>query len=181
MQLYYYDSADTKTQFTAFTNQSDGSFSLTMQVKGSLVIKPATYNNFTPKTGQKEYASTAQNVQFAFRSSSAPVEGNVGIIEGDVYHDSNRNGVRDSNESSIYFYKLYLVDNQGGYHNTIEDAQTTDPGGHFKFINLPLGTYTVKLSSPSADYTIFKDSVSVTLTGTSTTVSNLQVPVYKNN
>lgn len=179
MQFYLYDSYDAQTQISTIFSDENGNFSITLQVRKGLIVRPTTYNNFRPRGGQLEFASSTSNIEFGFRSASAPVVSQVGIIEGDIFQDSNKNGARDSNESSIYFYKLYLKDNYGSGYNTVENAQTTDAGGHFKFINLPIDrTYTIWLSNPTGAYTIPKPETTISLTSTKTEEKNIQIPVY---
>lgn len=180
MQFYLYDSYKPEIQISTIYSDESGNFSIALNVRGNLVVRPTTYNNFRPRGGQLEFSLSTSNIEFGFRSVGAPVPGQVGIIEGDIFQDSNRNGVRDGGEQGIYFYKLYLVDNFNNYYNTDRNTQTTDPGGHFKFVNLPVErSYTLRLSNPTGDYTIDKPETYITLTSTQTQFTNLQIPVYK--
>ena len=181
MQFYIYDSYEPERQISTVYTGSDGKFTYTGYIRGKLIMKPTAYNNYSPSSSQIEYSYSGQEHTFSFRSSSAPVVTNTGIIEGDIYHDANKNQIKDSGELGIYFYKLYLIDSSGNYFNTIQNAQTTEESGHFKYVNLPIpGNYTLQLSNPTGDYIIFKSDNSIGLTQTNTQNTNLQIPVYKN-
>jgi len=181
MQFALYDGYKPSIQISTVYSDSSGSFSITLSVRGGLMVYPTASNNFVPKTGNKKYASTTSGVQFGFRSASAPVANqNVGIIEGNIFQDGNRSGSRDSGENSVYFYKLYLIGSGGNYFNTDQNAQTTDQSGHFRFVNLPVpGTYTLQLSNPTGEYDISKPETTITLTSTQTENKNIEIPVFK--
>jgi hypothetical protein len=180
MQIYFIDSYNSQTVSTVFTNSS-GNFNHTVSVRGNLVLRPSAYNNFVPKSDDKTLSTSANNLEFRFRSASAPVPNqNIGILEGNVFHDANRNLTRDAGESSVRFYKLYLKDSSGNYFNTVQNAQTTDDGGHFKYINLPIpNTFTLQLSNPTGAFEILKANTNITLDHNNPQNTNIEIPVYK--
>lgn len=181
MQVNAYDSSKPTDQISTVFSEVDGNFSISLSVWGDLILTPKTYNNFRPKGGTQQFSTSRSGIQFGFRSASAPVANQVGIIEGDIFQDSNRNGTRDSGEQGIYFYKLYLLDSSGNYYQNTESAQTTDAGGHFKYINLPADrTFTIRLSNPTGAYTIERAETNITLTSTNTQNTNVQIPVVQN-
>ena len=181
MQLFLYDSYSPSIQISTVYSDSNGNFSITLNVRSGIIVHPTAYNNFVPKTGDKKFSNTSSGAQFGFRSASAPVANqNIGIIEGNVFQDANRNMSRDGGENTTYFYKLYLQDGQGNYFNTVENAQTTDAGGHFKFINLPVpANYTIRLSNPTGAYEILRPETAISLTQTNSQNTNVEIPVYK--
>lgn len=180
MDLNYSDSSKPDPAYTYFTVDS-GNFSVSLNVKGNLIVNPLTYNNFRPRNGALTFSSNATNIAIPFRSASAPVVNQSGVIEGDVFNDTNKNHSRDSGENGIYFMKLYLQDSSGNYYNTEENAQATDPGGHFKYVNLPIGkTFTITLSNPTGTYTINKTTYNFSLTNSTPTISNINIPVTQN-
>ena len=182
MQFYFYDSYDQNKQISTVFTELGGHFSITLPVRNNLIIKPTTYNNFRPRGDQQGYSQSNNNLQIAFRSASAPVVNQVGIIEGDVFQDNNQNGIRDSGEQGIYFYKLYLIDDRGNYYeNSSQNAQATDAGGHFKYMNLPIGrSFILRLSNPTGEYIINRPETTITLTNTNTENTNVQIPIFKN-
>lgn len=180
MSLKYYDTNNPSLVYDYFTGDG-GNFSISYQVRGNLVVNPVTYNNFRPRNGGLTFTNNATNIVIPFRSASAPVVNQSGVLEGDIFQDINKNNTRDSGENGIYFMKLYLKDENGNYYNTVEDAQTTDPGGHFKYVNLPIGKrFTLVLSNPTGAYAINKTTYDYTLTNTTPTISNLAIPVFQN-
>ena len=181
MQFYLYDSYNPSEQISSVNSDSNGNFSITLNVRKGIIVHPTAYGNFVPKTGDKTFLSNSIGSQFGFRSASAPVPNqNIGIIEGNVFHDANRNLSRDGGENTTRFYKLYLQDSQGNYFNTVENAQTTDEGGHFKYINLPVpATYTIRLSNPTGAYEILKPETTISLTLTNSQNTDVGIPVYK--
>jgi len=178
MQMYFYDSIKPSVQLNTVFSDVNGNFTNSLSILGNMVLTPTTYNNFRPRGGSLTFSGNDSNIKVGFRSASAPAANLTGIIEGDIYQDTNRNNNRDNGESSTYFYKLYLVDSNGNYYNTVENAQTTDSGGHFKWVNLPADrTFTIKLSG--MDVIIDKSEYSYTLSGTHTQEVGIQIPIYK--
>lgn len=179
MEFCFYDSYDQSDQGCLFT-ASDGYVSHSFYVKGNLVVEPRQYNNFTPSSGKKEFSGSIQGTKFAFRSSTIPDGGKVGVLEGDFFNDTNENGVFDSGEERIYFYKLYLVDENNAYYYTVDGAQATDPSGHFKYVELPTNkTYKLVLSTDPSLYKVSKTEYSYSFSPTKTTISDLKIPVVK--
>jgi hypothetical protein len=176
--LHWYDSTKS-SQKLLFQTDSSGSFSITYNVLGNLGVEGYVWNNLTPISGTQVFTKNTDNIAIGFRSTNAAEQTGAGVIEGDIFQDSNRNGSRDSGESGIYFYKLYLVDSSGGIRNTVEGAQATDQGGHFKYTNLPYGTYKIQLSNPSGEYTMDRPETSITLSSSNSSVTNIQISVFK--
>lgn len=153
MQFLIYDSATNEWINTIYSGQ-DGTFAVTNTVQGNLILKPTCNDNFCPKDSQKEFSSSTSNLQFGFRSASAPTGSNNGVIEGDLIGGSQQ-------------YKFYLLDKNGNYYSNIDWA-----GGHFKIQNLPNNkTYLVRISygdgSPS--------NTEVTLTPSSPEQKTVQI------
>lgn len=181
MQFYLYDSKNPDFQLSTIYSEENGQFTAQLNVTGNLIIKPTGYNNFTPKSPTQTYSSSTNNVSFGFRSNSAPVAGNNGLIEGDTFHDQNRNGTRDNGESGTFFYTLYLKDSDNNYYYTDQNTQTSDQGGHFKFQNLPTNkTYQLILSTDPSLYEVNTTTYTYTLTPSEHQKTNLQIPVFKN-
>lgn len=176
--LRWFDTSNPSVKF-GLPADSSGSFSTTQSVLGNLGIQGFTQNNFSPKTGAQTFSSSTSGISVAFRATNAADQVGSGVIEGDIFQDSNRNGVKDSGENGIRFYKLYLVDSNDGYYYTTSSGYGTDDGGHYKYINLPFGTYTLKLSNPTGDFIMDRLETSVTLSYSNPSVTNIQIPVFK--
>ncbi|MFH1112217.1 MAG: T9SS type A sorting domain-containing protein [Patescibacteria group bacterium] len=63
--------------------------------------------------------------------------GELGKVEGVVYHDKNQSGSRDEGEEGLIGWKMYLV-------GTSTDSVETDAQGHYCFSAVSRGTYTLK-------------------------------------
>ena len=66
-----------------------------------------------------------------------------GAIAGYKWHDLNRDGVFDDNESGIQGWTIYLDSNQNGKLDDGETATVTDADGFYSFTDLGFGSYTV--------------------------------------
>ncbi|MEK7521362.1 MAG: hypothetical protein AAB599_00990 [Patescibacteria group bacterium] len=179
MELRFYDSTKLNEWIGTTYSENDGNFVYNLSVYGNLLLKPNAGNGFSPRdNSSKTYSKDTSGISIGFRSSSAPVTGNSGVIEGDTYNDTNRNNARDSGEETVFFYKLYLQDSDGNYYDVVPDSWG---GGHFKYINLPLNkTYKLWLS-PASSYQVNRTEYNYTLTGSNPTVSDTQIPVVKVN
>ncbi|MFA3783372.1 choice-of-anchor A family protein [Melioribacteraceae bacterium 4301-Me] len=60
-----------------------------------------------------------------------------------IWHDTNVNGIQDSNEPGIPGVIVELLDS----NNNIIATDTTDSNGHYEFSNLDNGTYKVRVAS----------------------------------
>ena len=157
MQFFVYDSA-TNEQITTVYTEANGEFSFTTTVKGNLPFKPTCSNNFCPREeGTKTFSSSTSNLQYGFRSGSAPKEGSNGIIEGDIIVENEK------------LYKFYLMDKDNNYYQS-----GGIDGGHFKFDNLPDNrTYVIRISYADGN----QQDMEVTLTPSSKEKRNIQVRI----
>ncbi len=65
----------------------------------------------------------------------------MGRISGNVFHDLNGNGVKDTGEPVISGQKIYLT-------GTITDSTTTNVDGNYSFDSLAIGTYSITENIP---------------------------------
>lgn len=180
LPLYIYDSYDPNKQITTVYSDKDGKFSVATNIRGNLLVKPMPWNNYVPTVGTKEYSSDTNAAEIGFIASSQVSE-NTGEIEGEVFHDANRNGNKDAGESGVDFYTLYLVDDSGGYYNTWLNMQRTESNGRFKYTNLPLNRiYKVKLSNPTGAFVIDRPETPVSLSTNYPRSIGVYIPVFKN-
>lgn len=155
MQFLIYDSSTNEWINTVYSEEGGG-FSVTNTVKGSLVFKPTCNDNFCPKEGAKTFSVSASNLQYAFRSASAPTGENNGVIEGDVIIEKDRQ------------YKFYLMDRDNNYYS----GETT--GGHFKYQNLHNNkTYVIRISYGDGN----PQDMEITLTPSSPEQKTIQVRI----
>ncbi|MGO4454783.1 SdrD B-like domain-containing protein [Arthrobacter sp. RAF14] len=75
----------------------------------------------------------------------------TGSLGDKVWRDDNGDGIQDPNEPGVSGVKVELLDQDG---NPVKDANgnpittTTDANGNYKFSDLPLGSYKVKVDLP---------------------------------
>lgn len=173
--IYYYDTLNPSLKYTMHAS-TDGNFTITLTVNGKLAIQPAAWGGYTPKSSTQEYSRSEAGVKLGYRSASAPTGNNVGILEGNTFNDTNRNLVRDGGEGGIRFYKFYVQDSEGNYY----EGDIPDDGGHFRFVNLPLGkTYTIRLSNPTGAFIMDQPETQIRLDNNKFQDTNIQIPVYK--
>lgn len=87
----------------------------------------------------------------ATSTPNPPATSTPGTISGTVFHDLNKNKVKDSNESGLSGWKvwLHLGSKKDGYNNPIIATATTDSNGRYSFANLAVGNYFVEQEEPS--------------------------------
>jgi hypothetical protein len=68
----------------------------------------------------------------------------LGLISGNVFSDSNSNGLKDSGESLLSGWTVYLDSNDNGIMDPGEIFAITDASGSYSFNNLALGVYNVR-------------------------------------
>jgi hypothetical protein len=176
--LHWFDTNNQSLKFT-FQTDSNGNFSITTSTLDGLSVEGFVLNDLRPIRGVQLFSKNTNNIAIGFRSINTSQQAGLGIIEGDIFQDSNRNGSRDNGENGVYFYKLYLVDIDGGIYNTIEGTQTTEQDGHFKYTKLPYGEYKIQLSNPTDQYIIDKPQMFVIINPTNPSVTDIQIPILK--
>jgi SdrD B-like domain len=133
------------------------------------VIEPADKAFSTPTLGAP---TTDSNVDHT-SGKSAPVTVNsgdqiteldaglipVGSLDGFVWVDSNKNGVRDPGETALANVVVRVVDTNGATVATV----TTDADGSFKVDKIPTGTYSVIQSQPDRYASTTPNTVTVTV------------------
>jgi large repetitive protein len=82
-----------------------------------------------------------------------------GAITGQVFVDTNRNGVRDGAEEPIADIVLHLVDASG----KVVATTTTDANGNFRFDDVPIGQYTITEEQPLRYRSTTPDALTVTV------------------
>ncbi len=75
---------------------------------------------------------------------------NNGTISGVEFEDTNRNGVRDANETGIAGATVYLDLNKNSLRDVGEPSVLTSSDGSYSFNNLLPGTYSVRSDAPSS-------------------------------
>jgi hypothetical protein len=78
----------------------------------------------------------------AIRLSAPPIGGD---IRGQLYHDLNRDGVRDPGEPGLPGWTVYLDLDGNGVRDPSEPFTVTDAQGNYTFSHLVPGNYTVRV------------------------------------
>src|SRR5262249_6971802 len=90
-----------------------------------------------------------------------------GTITGQVYHDLDGDGLRDTGEPGLAGWTLYLDANNNGIRDPGETAVSTDASGKYSFTGLPNGSYVIRevlqtgwrrISPASGSYTVTLDA-----------------------
>jgi len=143
------DSALDANEKSATTNAS-GQYTLSSLGAGSYkvrTIKPSGWvqtfptNNFglnvTLSSGQN-----STNNNFLTRQSSAT---NTGKIQGNVFHDFDRDGVKDSGDTGLSGWTVYIDLDNDSVLDSNEVRVLTDSSGNYSLNNLAAGTYKVRI------------------------------------
>lgn len=70
-------------------------------------------------------------------------------IAGVVYNDVDRDGTRDTGESGLANWQVYIDTNGDGFLTPGEQTATTDANGAFRLAGLVPGTYRIREVRPS--------------------------------
>ncbi len=74
-----------------------------------------------------------------------PTPAGIGRISGNVFHDFNRNGVKDSGDAGLGGFVLYIDTDNDSILDTNEQRVLTDSSGNYVFSNLGSGTYKIRM------------------------------------
>jgi hypothetical protein len=72
-----------------------------------------------------------------------PITG-TGSISGTVFHDFDRDGVRDAGDIGISAWRVYIDTNNNGVLDSGEISVLTNSSGNYKFSGLSAATYKVR-------------------------------------
>ena len=123
-------------------------------------IPSAGYFDITLGTNQ-----TASGKSFGFTAST--------LISGYVFKDSDKDGLKDSNEAGLSGWRVYLDDNKNGKYDSGESYTYSDSGGNWTMKGLNPRAYTVRvvqqpkyaLQAPTPGYWAFTLAGGQTKTG----------------
>jgi hypothetical protein len=97
----------------------------------------------------------SNGAQTATLSSGGVATGkNIGVtqkvlISGTVFNDANGNKTKDSTETGLSGWKVYVDLNKDGKFESTEPSTTTDSSGNWKFTTLQAGTYVIRVAPPT--------------------------------
>jgi len=149
---------------------ANGAFTLTSTTNGSFTIRamaPAGYTTGVIPTVNLTNGSTlSANVGLKPSTSSAG-----GTVTGEVFSDTNRNGILDSGENPVSGATVFLDANGNGQLDNGEVSTTSNASGIYTLTSATNGVFTVRAQA-TGSFT-GSTSPSVSLTGGSTTTENI--------
>ena len=92
--------------------------------------------NVTVKIGISDYSATFGSYLLGSTNGS---------ISGNVFHDFNRNGARDTGDTGLAGWTVYLDKDNDGILDSNEARVLTDSSGNYIFNNLAAGTYKIRI------------------------------------
>ena len=129
------------------TTDSYGNYSFTGLSTGSYrvrAIKPSGYRISNPSSGYHDvYVSgnTLSGKNFGFTQRI--------LISGRLWVDSDSDGLKDSTESVLSGWTVYIDKNKNGIFDAGENNVKTDLSGNFSFKSLVSGTYRLRVVQQS--------------------------------
>ena len=150
--------------YSVDVNWGDGSADTKFSVAapGTIPAQSHTYATSGSKTASivitDAKAHTSNKATFGVTVTGTTT--NTASIAGNIFKDTNANGVKDTTETGFSAVKVYIDANKNGVFDTGEVSVTTDSSGNYKFANLAAGTFRVrevlpsgyKLIAPAAGY-----------------------------
>jgi hypothetical protein len=144
---------------------SGGRYVIDGLAQGAYVVRhvaPAGMTRSTPRAADAAHRVwlsptrvTASNLNFGYYRNTA-------AVTGEVYDDANNNGKRDATERRIAGARAYVDRNQNGLRDATEPFFTTGAAGVYFLLNLPPGTFTIRVEPPTG-YRALGTGVRVTL------------------
>lgn len=155
-----YDSTGT-TLLTTLTTDASGGFSYPNQLPGNFVVVEHDLLGYVSTTSNRLTVTvtpggTARADYGDYRATTVANS----LIRGQVYTDTNLNGIRDAGEVVIPGVTVNLLDAAG----TVINTTTTDANGAYRFNSLSSGVYTVQETNLPGYASSTLDHVSLTLT-----------------
>tara|TARA_R110002073_G_scaffold46789_1_gene127415 strand:+ start:4853 stop:11017 length:6165 start_codon:yes stop_codon:yes gene_type:complete len=89
---------------------------------------------------------------FDFGLAPPPPPPPAGTIEGQVWFDVNKNGIREPSEDNLGGIEIYIDANNNGKLDLGEPIQTTDDVGRYAFTNVPVGDHAIRQVIPRGFY-----------------------------
>jgi hypothetical protein len=135
------------------TTDASGNYKFSNLAAGTYKIReilPSGWVQTTPTSnfGNNATLTSGQNVSgknFGTRQTTAA----TGKISGTVFHDFNRNGVRDTGDTGLSGWTVWIDTDLDGVLDSNERRTTTDSSGNYSFGTLAAGTYKIRTVKPS--------------------------------
>ncbi|MBD2169240.1 DUF4114 domain-containing protein [Calothrix membranacea FACHB-236] len=179
-----YDNGETLVSTT--TTKTSGFYSFTEIDPGDYFLEfiaPTSYL-FTPENQGDDDITDSDVNQTTGKTLIFTVEGGedysnwdaglyqLATISGQKFHDIDSDSVKDTNESGLAGWTIYLDTNQNGELDDSETSTQTDANGNYSFNDLVPGTYTVAEVMQSGWQQTFPGNSSVLAQSITTTASD---------
>ena len=123
-------------------------------------------DKYVNKASAQVYAETEEMV-----TSKVTTQVVLRTIEGIAWKDANANGIKDANEEIYKDVAVTLTDANGAQVTDVDGHTVTtintDDNGYYKFTNLPMGNYLVKVAVADNTYMLTEKEV-----GSNTTINS---------
>jgi hypothetical protein len=131
------------------TTDSAGNYKISNLAGGSYIVRtvvPSGWTQTLPSGGFGIHAtvSSTQNLtnqNFGTKSTSTA----TASVAGNVFHDFNRNGSKDSGDSNLSGWTVWVDYDNDKVKDSNEPSATTDSNGNYKISGLAAGSYIVRV------------------------------------
>ncbi|MFI5378499.1 MAG: SdrD B-like domain-containing protein [Tepidisphaerales bacterium] len=129
---------------TSQTTGPNGGYSFTNLAPGTYTVR------IVPQSGYQLIAPAGGSYSIPVVSGTTATGRNFaefqpGSIAGQVFADTNGNGILDGAETGVAGWMVYLDTNNNGVLNAGEPSQLTGANGSYSFTGLSAGTYAVRV------------------------------------
>ena len=130
----------------AVTTDAGGSYQFSALQAGTYHVRYYVYPGYhqTNVVNPVTVGSGTVTINFGVASGNPAIS-----ISGNVFNDSNENGLQDPSEAAIADQHVWLDTNNDGTWEPGEPAAVTDSSGSYLFTNLAPGTYHVRYYEPA--------------------------------
>ena len=127
---------------------TNGSFSFTNLTAGVYRLRVAVPTGFRQTSpAQAFYDLAANGINDTFTAKNFGLT-TTGIIRGNVFNDTNPDGIKDVTEPGLSGIIVFIDKNKNGHLDKGELNTKTDSNGNYRFSALPAGTYVVRIGVP---------------------------------
>jgi hypothetical protein len=135
---------------TRVTTNGSGVYALSNLPAGTYKVReviPSGWSQTTPTNnfGLNVTLSSGQNSSNQNFGVKQNTTSNTGAISGNVFHDFNRNGAKDTGDTGLASWTVYLDKDNDSILDSNEVRVLTDSNGNYIFNNLAAGTYKIRI------------------------------------
>jgi uncharacterized protein (DUF2141 family) len=136
------------------TTNSSGLYTLSNLAAGTYKVREVFVSGWTQTFPTNNYGigvtlSTGQNVTGQNFFTKQTTSTNTASIAGNVFHDFDRDGFKDTGDTGLSGWTVYLDVDNDSILDSNEVRVLTDSSGNYKFSNLAAGTYKIRIVRPT--------------------------------